>query len=149
MSKEVLLMKDVPDLGSEGDVVTVADGYARNFLLPRGIGAPVTDATRRRLEKIREEREADRVAELASARTQGEALSGLSCTIPVKVSDEETMYGSVTAADLVKALADQGVQVDRHTVQLDEPIRELGVFDVTIRLHADVETSVKVWVVEE
>jgi len=149
MSKEVLLMKDVPDLGSEGDVGTVADGYARNFLLPRGIGAPVTQATRRRLEKIREEREATQVAELGAARKQAEALSGLSCTIAVKVSEEETMYGSVTAADLVKAMADQGVEIDRHAVQLDEPIRELGVFDVVVRLHSDVETSVKVWVVEE
>jgi len=148
MSKEVLLMADVSDLGSEGDVVKVSEGYARNYLLPRSLAAPVTAATRRRLEKIRKERENVRQVELAVARELAAKLEKISCTIPVKAK-EEKLYGSVTVNDVVDALKANGVQVDKAQVLLAEPIKELGVFEVKIKLHADVEATIKVWVVEE
>jgi len=149
MATEVLLMADVEDLGAEGEIVTVADGYARNYLFPKKLGAPVTEATRRRLEKIRRDREEAREAALAAARERAEALSGKSCTIAVKVSPEEHLYGSVSAADIAESLAAQGTDIDRHEILLEEPIRELGVFDIEIRLHPEVQTDIKVWVVEE
>ncbi len=149
MTMEVLLMTDVPDLGAEGDVVAVANGYARNYLLPRKKAAPVTEATRRRLEKIRAQREQERKATLQEARRRADALKDVSCTIPVKTSDGEKLFGSVSASDIVSALAQQGVQVEKDALVLEQPIKELGVFDVKVALHPEVESSVKVWIVEE
>ncbi len=149
MATEVLLMANVTDLGSEGDVVTVADGYARNYLIPKDLAAPVTEATRRRLGKIREQREATRKAELADARTMAAQFANASVTIPVKTGEEGKMYGSVTTSDIAEALKSQGIDVDRHSLVLEHGIKELGVFNVPVKLHTDVEATVKVWVVEE
>jgi len=148
MAIEVFLMADVPDLGVEGDVVTVANGYARNYLLPRDLAAPVTDATRRQLAKLQREREAARKADLETAQARVARIENASCTIPVK-ADEGKLYGSVTTADIAAALASQGVELDRDTLQLEAPIKELGVYDISVRLHPEVETTIKVWVVEE
>lgn len=149
MATEVFLMADVADLGSEGDVVSVADGYARNFLLPRKLAAPVTEATRRRLARMQHEREESRLAETASARELAAKLATAQCTIAVKTGEDEQLYGSVTASDIASALAGQGIELDRHAFQLEAPIKELGVFDVKVTLSPDVEGTVKVWVVEE
>jgi len=146
---QVLLMTDVKDLGAEGAVVNVADGYARNFLLPRGLAAPVNEATRRRLVKMRSEREASMAARLAGARELAARLSGVSVTIPVKTSGAEKLYGSVGAPGIVKALADQGFEVERHMIDLEHLIKDLGVFEVKVKIHPEVEAAVKVWVVEE
>jgi len=149
MATEVLLMAVVDGLGKEGDVVSVADGYARNYLLPRELAAPVTEATRRRLVKIQAERE----KELAEARSGAQALakkvSAASCTIAVKVGEGEQLYGSVTESDIAEALKGQDIDVDRHQVVLEDAIKELGTYDVPVRLHPEVEATVKVWVVEE
>jgi len=149
MSMEVLLMADVQDLGKEGDIVTVADGYARNYLLPRSLAAPVTEATRRRLAKMIEQRAAQRETQLTEARAMAAKLANASCTIPVKVGQDEKMYGSVTAGDIADSLESQGIVVDRHKIVMENPIKELGVFDVEIRVDAEVKGSIKVWVVEE
>lgn len=149
MATEVLLMADVVDLGGEGDVVTVADGYARNYLIPKKLGAPVSEATRRRLEKIRREREVTKKAEVAEAKAMAARLEGVSCTIPVKTGKDEKLYGSITAADIVEVLKAQGVELEPQALKLEEPIKELGVFDVEVGISADVKAAVKVWVVEE
>ncbi len=149
MAKEVLLMTNIPDLGSEGDVVTVADGYARNYLLPRDLAAPVTEQTRRRLAKLQREREeADRSA-LAEARKFAAKLAKVSCTLAVKVGKDEKMYGSVTTTEISEALKLQGTEIDRHNLVLENPIKDLGVFNIPVRLHPEVEATIKVWVVEE
>ena len=149
MTLEVLLMAEVADLGSEGDVVTVADGYARNYLLPKKLAAPVTEATRRRLVKIQADRDADLKAQLESARTRAAQLEKASCTITVKTGEDDKMYGSVGVSDIVSAFQEQGVELDKNALVLEKPIKELGVFDVRVQLHPDVDASVKVWVVEE
>ncbi len=149
MATEVLLMSDVKGLGSEGDVVTVADGYARNYLVPQNLAASVTEATRRRLAKLQKEREVQRKAALSDAHQRAEQLKDVSVTIPVKTGEESKLYGSVTSTDIVTALKDQGLELDRHDLLLPEPIKELGVFDVTVKLHAEVAATIKVWVVEE
>lgn len=149
MATEILLLADVKDLGSEGDVVTVADGFARNYLLPKDLAAPVTKKARAQLAKIRENRVADREAELAAARDLAAKIAGISCTIAVKTVEAEKMYGSVTAMDIAVQARQQGVEFDRHALQMEGPIKELGVYDIPVRLHPEVETTLKVWIVEE
>ncbi len=149
MSMEVLLMMDVPGLGTEGEVVHVSDGYARNYILPRKMGAPVTDITRKKLEKIRRDREADKQVRLVAAKEAAAKLKGVSCTISARVAQDQKLYGSITVADISKILNEQGVELDKNYLLLDQPIKELGVYDVKVVLHPEVETSVKVWVVEE
>jgi large subunit ribosomal protein L9 len=149
MATEVFLMADVKDLGSEGEVVTVADGYARNYLFPKQLGAPVTDATRRRLVKLQREREAANAEALAQAKAVANKLAGVSVTIPVKTHEGEKLYGSVGESEIADALKQQGIEVDRHSIVLNEHIKELGVFDINIKLLPDVEATIKVWIVEE
>jgi len=149
MTIEVLLMSDMKDLGAEGETVTVADGYARNFLLPKNLAAPVAEATRRRLAKQQQERVEKVEAELKAARAMAERLAGISCTIPARAASDEQLYGSVTATEITNSLANQGIEVDRSDILLEAPIKELGIFGVPIRLHSEVEATLKVWVVEE
>lgn len=149
MAREILLMQDVNDLGQEGDIVSVAEGHARNYLIPRGLAAPVTAAARRRYEKLRVERETERASALKSAQEKAAALGAVSLTITAKTSDGEKLYGSVTTAEIADALKEQGQDVDRDSLTLDQPIKELGMFEVPVRVHPKVSVSVKVWVVEE
>jgi large subunit ribosomal protein L9 len=149
MSKEVILMESIPGLGDLGDVVKVADGYARNYLLPRGMAEPVTEAARRRLEKKRKEEDVRRAQQRTEAEALAARVAGASCSIAVKTGAEGRLFGSVGSADIAEALKKQGIAVDRHAIRLEEPIRELGVFNVPVKLTADIATEIKVWVVEE
>lgn len=149
MSMEILLLSDIPDLGHAGDVVKVADGYARNYLLPRDLAAPVSPHALRRLEKMRKEREELTRIQLAEAKDKAAKLANVSVTIRAKTVDGTRLYGSIQAADIVAALeAGNKVTVDKAQVDLPEPIKETGTFDVTIKLHPDVTPTIKVWVVE-
>jgi len=149
MAKEVILMDTVKDLGVAGDVVTVKDGFARNFLLPRKLAAPVTEATRRQLAKLTREREAAARAVAAAAQALAGKLAGVSVTLAMKTSDGEHLYGSVGTADIASALKAQGFAIERDKIEVPGNIKELGVFDVKIRLADGVEATIKVWVVEE
>ena len=149
MATEVLLMVDVSGLGNEGDVVTVADGYARNYLLPQKKAAPVTKGTRRQLVTLQADREKVEAATLADKKALARKISAASCTIAVKVGEGERLYGSVTETEIADALKSQDITIDRNQVVLAEPIKTLGAFDVTVSLHPQVEATLKVWVVEE
>lgn len=149
MATEVLLMADVPDLGKAGEVVKVADGYARNYLLPRDLAAPVTPAALRRLEKLRKERAELAKIQLAEAHAKASKLEGVSVTIRAKTVDGEKLYGSVSVAEIAEALAAQGVAVDKSQLELAEHLKQTGAFDVPIRLHPDVTVPLKVWIVKE
>lgn len=149
MSIEVILMADVKGLGAEGDVVKVAEGHARNYLLPKKLAAPVTDATRRQLEKKRKERDARLAAERATAEELAAKMAQVSCTITVKTGEDGKLFGSVTAGHVAAALKAQGVELDKNQVELPDAIRELGVFNVPVNLNAGVKATVKIWVVEE
>ncbi len=146
---EVILMKSVEGLGTDGDVVRVADGYARNYLIPRGLAEPVTVAARRRWERQRATRAAEEAARLQAAKDLARRISETSVTIRARAGAENKLFGSVMPAHIADALKLQGIEVDRHAVDLPEPIRELGVFKVAVKLAPDVEAQVKVWVVEE
>ena len=149
MSKEVILMVDVAGLGQEGAVVRVAEGYLRNYLAPHKLAAPVTEATRRQLEKKRKQREQLLVQEREQAAALVKTVEQLSLTIPVKTGEGGQLFGSVTVADLLVALKAQGLELAKHQVLLAEPLRELGVFNVPVKLHPDLQATLKVWVVEE
>lgn len=149
MAKELMLVSDVPGLGIEGDLVKVAEGYARNYLLPRKLAAPVTAMSRRQVEVRRGKRDARLRTEREQAEVMAARLEAASVTIPVKAGPEGKLYGSVSTADIAAALAEQGFQIDRHKVVLKEPLKELGVFDVPVKLHPERQASIKVWIVEE
>ena len=149
MSTEVVLSKDVSDLGKEGDIVKVTEGYARNYLLPNKLAALSTGLARKKLEKIQRDREARREQEREGAQVLAGKLANVSCTINVKVGENSQLYGSVTTADIVAALAKQGVTLEKNQVTLTAPIKALGAHAVTLKLHQDVDVSIKVWVVEE
>jgi large subunit ribosomal protein L9 len=146
---EVILREHVEHLGRRGDVVKVADGYARNYLLPRKLALTVTEGNRKQIERerqIAEKREAD---ERVAAEAMAARLVGLEIAIARRVGETEALYGSVTSADIAEALAAKGFEVDRRRVQLAEPIKQLGEFDVPVRLHRDVTATVKVVVTRE
>jgi large subunit ribosomal protein L9 len=147
MSKQIILTAPVENLGAEGDTVTVADGYARNFLLPKGLAMLASAANLRRVESLRKKREATMVAQLDDAKTIVAKLVKQSYTITAAAGEDGKLYGSVTSADISEALKKEGIEVDRRKIVLEHPIRELGVYDVDVKLHADVATKVKIWVV--
>ena len=149
MAMEMILMSDVPGLGMAGDLVKVADGYARNFLLPRKLGAPVTSVSKRQIAASRAERERRLRTEREQADHLADRVRLESITVAVKAGPEGKLYGSVQAGDILDALKSQGIQIDRHMIDLKEPLKELGVFDVPIVLHPDVTAELKVWIVEE
>jgi large subunit ribosomal protein L9 len=146
---EVILREHVEHLGRRGDVVKVADGYARNYLLPRKLALTVTEGNRKQIERerqIAEKREAD---ERVAAEAMAARFAGLEVAIARRVGDTEALYGSVTSADIAEALAAKGFEVDRRRVQLAEPIKQLGEFHVPVRLHRDVTATVKVVVTRD
>ncbi len=145
---KVVLRDDVENLGRKGDVVEVADGYARNFLVPRGLaikasrGSVAQAEAMRRNRAIREERERD------SAQAQAAQIAGTRLEITARAGEGGKLFGSVTASDVADALREQtGVEVDRRKVGLDEPVKEVGEVDVVVRLHTDVDATLTVVVV--
>ena len=149
MATEVLLMDQVEGLGIEGDVVKVADGYARNFLFPRGIATEVTEGKKRQIEKKRSERLVELEKEKSAAEELLKKIEGIECTIAAKVGETGKMFGSVSVQQILEKVAEQGLKIDKSKVVLAAPLHELGVFDVTIKLHPEVSATLKVWIVEE
>jgi len=149
MAKEMCLLADIEGLGSQGDVVRVKEGYARNFLLPKGLGAPVTEATRRKLAKLQEQRAAELAQKLEESRQIADRIQKASCTIPVKTGQDDKLFGAVTAQQIADTLKAQDIVIDRHQIVLDEPIRELGVIPVPVKLHPKLTVTLKVWIVKE
>jgi large subunit ribosomal protein L9 len=147
MSKQIILTALVDNLGAEGDTVTVADGYARNFLIPKGLAMPATPGNLRRVESLRKKREASLATQLEGAKTAATQLVKQSYTIAAAAGEDGKLYGSVTASDISEALKKEGIEVDRRKIVLEHAIRELGVYDVDVKLHPEVATKVKIWVV--
>lgn len=149
MAKEMILMSDVEGLGVQGDVVRVREGYARNFLLPKGLAAPITEATRRRLQKLQAERAAESAAKLVAAKEVAARIQKGACTIKVKAGADGKLFGSVTAQHVADLLSAKGVALERRQIELEQPIHELGDFQIPVRLHPELTVSVKVSVVQE
>ncbi|HET7618712.1 MAG TPA: 50S ribosomal protein L9 [Vicinamibacterales bacterium] len=146
---EVILREHVENLGRRGDIVKVAPGYARNYLLPHKLALAVTDANKRQIErekKIAEVREAE---ERSQAEAVAQRMAELEIEIARRVGEHETLYGSVTSADVAHALEAKGFEVDRRRIQLAEPLKALGEFTIPVKIHRDVTAQVKVKVVPQ
>jgi large subunit ribosomal protein L9 len=146
---ELLLTKDVPGLGSQGEIVNVARGYARNYLLPRGLAMVPTEQAVSEVKAKAVVAAAEREAQKAERMTQAQQLASVSLRIPMKAGKEGHLYGSVGSRQIAEALREQGHPVEEKQVLLDQPLKELGEFDVTIGLHPEVSVPVKVAVVDE
>jgi large subunit ribosomal protein L9 len=146
---QIILQEDVEKLGARGQVVDVADGYARNFLLPRKLALEASADNLKRLERIRTHLAKRTVTEKDQAQKQAELLAGVTLTLARKAGENDQLFGSVTAADLSEALAAQGFEVDKRRIQLDEPIKLTGEYQVTIKLVHDVTAQIKVIVQKE
>ena len=147
MSIEVILKEHVEHLGRRGEIVKVADGYARNYLLPRKLALAVTDENKRQIERERAKAEAREAEEIGEAKTLAGQIEGLTLAIARRVGENDTLYGSVTTADIAEALAERGLTVDRRRIQLSEPLKILGEHTVPVKIHRDVTATLKVSII--
>jgi len=146
---QIILQEDVEKLGNRGEVVTVAEGYARNFLLPRKLALEATPGNMKRLEKMRVAFAKKESTERADAQKLAELLAAVSLTLTRKSGENDQLFGSVTSADISEALAAQGFTIDKRKIQLADPIKTLGEFPVPVKLHREVQAAVAVTVKKE
>jgi large subunit ribosomal protein L9 len=146
---EVILREHVDNLGRRGEVVKVAAGYARNYLLPRKLAMVVTEGNRNQIARERAKLDATEAEERKTAEAEAARMANVEIVIARKVGETEALYGSVTSSDIADALAAKGFEIDRRKLQLPEPLKRLGEFDIAVKLHRDVTTTVKVKVVPE
>ncbi|MFZ1289382.1 MAG: 50S ribosomal protein L9 [Melioribacteraceae bacterium] len=146
---KVILRKNYDQLGKIGDLVDVKDGFARNFLLPRQIAYIATKGNIRSLEEEKQQITKKEVKELSAAKLLATELENVSITIPVKVGEEDKIFGSVTNQMIADALKEKKYDIDKRKIDLEEPIKALGIYSVNIKLHPEVSAVVKTWVVRE
>jgi large subunit ribosomal protein L9 len=148
---KVILRQDIDKLGAAGEIVAVKPGFARNYLLPRGFAFEATSANMRALDEERSKAEAKSKRDFLEARRRASQLEGVSLTFHARAGEESKLFGSITSGDIADRLnSEQGLdfEVDRRAIELDEPIKALGVFSVSIRLHSEVKPEIKVWVIK-
>jgi large subunit ribosomal protein L9 len=145
---KIILRQGIEKLGAEGEVVNVRAGYARNYLLPKGFAYEATAGNIRRIEEERRRAEERARRDYLEARRRAKALESISLTFEARAGEESKLFGSITTGDIAERLNQQGLdfEVDRRQIELEEPIKTLGVFSVPIRLHAEVRPEIKVWV---
>jgi large subunit ribosomal protein L9 len=146
---ELMLREDVEKLGRRGDVIKVAEGYGRNYLLPRGLAVPVTDANKALIARERKKHEAQVSKEKAESEVLAERIGSLRFIAPRKVGEHDVLYGSVTSGDVAEFLKAKGIEIDKRKVLLDEPVKKLGEHDVRIKLHPEVTATLKLLVSKE
>ena len=146
---EVILREHVDNLGRRGDIVKVAEGYARNYLLPRKLALAVNDANKRQIERERKVAEAREAEERSQADAVAQRITQLEIEIARRVGENETLYGSVTSADIAHALESKGFEIEKRKIQLSEPLKALGETTVPIKIHRDVTAHLRVKVVPE
>ncbi len=146
---KVILLKDIEALGSAGEVVKVKNGYGRNFLIPRNEALVATTANMAQFESRRKQQETLAERDRRAAEALAKKLETESITAQVKVGEEDRLFGSVTAQNIAELLDEKGYEIDRRVIHLEDPIRELGVYNIDVRLHPEVAAAVKLWVVKE
>jgi large subunit ribosomal protein L9 len=146
---DVILRQTVKDVGRAGEIVTVKNGYGRNYLIPRGLAYLATKANKKRVdaEAIRRAQQAE--SDKADAEILAEKLASLSIEFTVKAGEGDKLFGSITSADIAAQLAERGYQIDKRIIVLEEPIKMIGIYKVPIRIHHDVHAEVRVWVIKE
>ena len=146
---DIILRRAVENLGKPGDVVAVKNGYARNYLLPRGFAYEATPGNLKRIALERERLEAAENARVNDAQELAKRLEEVQLTFSARVGEEGKLFGSVTAGDIAEQLHAQGFQVEKRLIDLHEPIKALGVYRVPVKLHADVKPEIRVWVIKQ
>ncbi|MEK9135531.1 MAG: 50S ribosomal protein L9 [Bacteroidota bacterium] len=146
---EVILRKDHDKLGAVGTKVVVKDGYARNYLIPRGLAYEATEGALRALNEEKKQSERRSTKELKSSERLAQELEKVSITIQMKVGEDEKLFGAVTSQMIADALKEKGLEIDKRIIELEEPIKALGIYTVNVKLHQSVAGKVKVWVVRE
>jgi large subunit ribosomal protein L9 len=146
---KVILKEDVTGLGKSGEVKQVKDGFARNFLFPRNLALIATGYNLEQIEADAKKKETKNALEKKKAQELAQRLANLSVTIAVEVNEEGKLYGSLTQQDIAKAVSAEGAEIDKKSIALDSPIKELGIYDLDMKLHPEVISKVKVWVVKK
>jgi len=146
---EIILLEDVKGVGKRGETVKVANGYARNFMIPNKLAVVSTDAGAAIFAEVERRRARRSQKSRREAEEAAKKYANVSVHISVEVGEEDRLFGSVTSADIAEALREQGVEVDKRKIVLEEPLRQLGVYSVPIKLFQDVEAKIKVWVVKK
>lgn len=146
---EVILKQDVERIGKSGSVVKVKEGFARNFLIPNGLAVPLTPLTLKKLNQEKQTKDLQSEKFKKQAEELKNRLTSLSLTIPALAQEESKLYGSITGQDVAGALAEEGFNIDKNSVILDEPIKALGIYEVLVKLHPEVSAKIKVWVVKK
>lgn len=146
---KIILRQDYEKLGSAGDVVEVKAGFARNYLIPKKIAYPALPNYLKMMQEERRQKQQRQLKEKKVAEALAQKLAKVSLTISVSVGEEDRIFGSVTTQDIAEALKNQGFDIDRKKIMLEEPIKALGIYSVPLKLHSEVEAKVKVWVVKE
>lgn len=146
---KVILREDVPEVGSAGETVEVKSGYGRNFLIPRNLAIPATRANLKAIDEIRKQKEIREKKARREAEVVKDRIEKLSLTTEVMVGEEDKLYGSVTNADIAELMAAEGVTVDKRAIQLESPIKVLGVYTVPVKIAKDVTANLKLFVVKK
>jgi len=146
---KVILKKDYKDLGDCGTIVDVKSGYARNYLIPQGIGVIANKKNMKIFKEEQKRQEFQKNKEKRKAEEMAKKLDNISLTATVKVGEEDKVFGSVTSQDIAKLLQDKGYDIDKRKIELEEPIKALGVYTIGVKLHSDIEAKIRLWVVKE
>ena len=146
---KIILRKEHEKLGAAGSVVEVKDGYARNYLIPRGIAYPADAGSMRALEEEKRQQSRRDSRELHTSEKLAHEIEKISLTLKMKVGEDEKLFGSVTSQMIAEALKEKGIEVDKRIIELEEPIKALGIYTVDVKLHQNVTGKLKVWVVHE
>lgn len=144
---EVILKEDVPHLGEMGEIVEVADGYGRNYLIPEGLATQATSGKKAQIRHQKEQIEREREEQRKEAQEVLEDIDGISISVPERVAESDRLYGSVTARDVADVLQQQGYDVQHKDVMMQEPFRELGIYGVEVKLASGIFADIRVWVV--
>jgi large subunit ribosomal protein L9 len=146
---KILLRQDYEKLGEAGEIINVKAGFARNFLIPKGLAMVASPQNKKRFENEKKQMNWRKEQEKRKSEELAKVLENVSCTITVQVGEEDKLFGSVTSQNIAESLAAQGHVIDKRKIVLEEPIKSLGIYSVPIKLHPDVDAKVKVWVVKE
>ena len=146
---KVILLEAIDKLGKIGDVVTVKEGFARNFLIPQKKARLATAGNMKSLESLKKKEAAETAKQVEAARALANRISSLSLTISAEAGDEEKLFGSVTSDAISDALKDEGITIDKKDVIIEEPIKKLGVYQVTVKVHPEVKASLRLWIVKK
>lgn len=146
---EVILKQDVDKVGSFGQIVRVKDGYARNFLIPKGLALAKSSSNIRAIEAEKKQKDLLILKEKQKAQEIADKISQVSCSLRVHAGVDDRLYGAVTNEDIANALLEEGIEIDKRKIEITEPIKTIGVYLVPVKLHPEVKVNIKVWVVKE